>query len=231
LKTLILCGGRGTRAYPHTVELPKPLLTVGEHPVLLHVMRIYAEQGFTEFVLSAGFKSELVVEFANSLPSEWDVDVIDTGEEANTGERIERCRDVLGDRFFATYGDGLGDVDLQALLAFHEGHDGSATVTVVPLPSQYGTIETDAAGHVKRFLEKPRLTDHRINAGFFAFDATVFERWQGADLEREVLPKLGDAGVLYAFRHDGFWRSMDTYKDSLELTRILAEETQPPWLR
>lgn len=228
MKTVVLCGGKGTRAYPHTVEVPKPLLEVAGQPVLLHLMEIYAAQGFTEFVLAAGFKCELIEKFATSLPSDWTVDVVDTGEDTNTGERVRRCRDRVGERFFATYADGLGDVDLQALLAFHTAHGGDATLTTVPLRSQYGTIESDTDGRVQNFLEKPLLAEHWINAGYFVFNATAFDHWRGEDLERDVLPALSDQGQLYAYRHAGFWRSMDTYKDALELTG-LCQEGVAPW--
>ncbi len=230
MRTLILCGGRGTRAYPHTVEVPKPLLEVGDRPVLQHVMELYAAQGFTDFVLAVGYKGEMVREFADTLPAAWTVDVLDTGEGTNTGGRVYRSRDHLGDEFFVTYADGLGDVALEALAEFHRSHDGRATLTTVPLPSQYGTIEFDDGGRIKRFREKPRLPDHFINAGFFVFDRAVFDDWVGEDLEREVLPALGDLGTLFAFRHDGFWKSMDTYKDALELS-ALCEEGVGPWMR
>jgi len=230
MKTVILCGGKGTRAYPHSLEVPKPLLEVAERPVLQHVMELYAAQGFTDFVLSAGYKAELVVSFAKSLPSEWQVEVVDTGEQTNTGGRIERVRDRLGETFFATYADGLGDVDLAALLAFHSAHRGAGTLTTVPLPSQYGTIEIAHDGLVQEFKEKPRLPDHAINAGFFVFDQAAFEHWAGEDLERDVLPALGAAAELFAYRHPGFWKSMDTYKDALELTALCDEDGHGPWV-
>ena len=230
MKTLILCGGKGTRAYPHTAEVPKPLLEVAGRPVLLHLMELFAAQGFTSFVLAAGFKRRLLEEFATSVARRWDVEVLDTGEDTGTGERVRLARDGLGERFFATYADGLGDVDLEALLAFHESHGHTATLTSVPLRSQYGTIESDGDGRVHRFLEKPVLADHWINAGFFVFDEHVFDHWHGQDLERDVLPALSAARLLFAYRHDGFWRSLDTYKDAVELTR-LCEEGRAPWTR
>jgi glucose-1-phosphate cytidylyltransferase len=229
-KTVILCGGKGTRAYPHTTEVPKPLLEVAGRPVLQHVMEIYASQGFTSFVLSAGFKADLIRDFAATMPGTWEIDVVDTGEDTNTGGRVIGVRDRAGETFFATYSDGLGDVDLNALLAFHRGNRGAATLTTVPLPSQYGTIERSDDGKVERFREKPTLRDHWINGGFFVFDRRAFELWQGEDLEREVLPALGAAGELYAYRHDGFWKSMDTYKDAVDLT-ALATEGRIPWAR
>jgi glucose-1-phosphate cytidylyltransferase len=229
VKTLILCGGRGTRAYPHTLDVPKPLLEVGGRPVLSHLMEIYAAQGQHDFVLAGGYKIELLAAFAEGLPGEWKVDLIDTGEDTNTGGRVARCRDLLGETFFVTYADGLGDVDLDRLLRFHQEHPGSATVTTVPLPSPYGTLQLAADGKVEEFLEKPRLADHLINAGFFVFDQRAFSHWAGEDLERDVLPALGEAGQLYACQHPGFWKSMDTYKDALDLG-VLCSSGRGPWM-
>ena len=229
MKTLILCGGMGTRAYPHTTNVPKPLMHVGGVPVLLHLMHIYAEQGFTDFVLAGGYKYEMLEQFAGELDEPWTVTVVDTGLETNTGGRVAKAAPHLPDEsFFCTYADGLGDVDLKALLEFHRSHTGRATLTCVPLPSQYGTLVLDATGRVDAFKEKPRLPDHLINAGYFVFDRSLLDGWPGEDLERDVLPELGGRGDLFAYRHDGFWKSMDTYKDSVDLT-ALADD--PPWRR
>jgi glucose-1-phosphate cytidylyltransferase len=136
--------------------------------------------------------------------------------------------DGLGGTFFATYGDGLGSVDLRQLLEFHRSHGGAVTVTTVPLPSPYGTLEWDETGRVTRFVEKPSLPDHWINAGFFVMEERVIESFRGDDLERDVLPALADRGELYVHKHFGFWRSMDTYKDALELS-ALCKEGDGPW--
>ena len=231
MRTVILCGGRGTRAYPSTLELPKPLLPVGDQPVLAHLMGIYAAQGFTDFVLAAGYLQDHIAAFARDVPSDWHVEVVDTGEETNTGGRVRRVADRVGDEFFLTYADGLGNVDLSALLAFHRSHAGAMTLTTVPLPSQYGTLDVDGAGRVHGFKEKPRLLDHHINAGFFVVDQRALELWPepGEDLEREVLPALGDRDELFAFRHLGFWRSMDTYKDAVDLG-AMCHDGPGPWL-
>jgi glucose-1-phosphate cytidylyltransferase len=229
MRTVILCGGKGTRAYPHTETLPKPLLEVAGQPILRHVMEVYAAQGYREFVLAAGYLVERIEEFVATVPGDWNVTVVDTGEETNTGERLRRCREHVGERFFATYGDGLGNVDLEGLLAFHGDHGADATLTTVPLPSQYGTIDTGPDGRVDAFKEKPVLKQYRINAGFFVFDQRAFEHWDGHDLEREVLPALATQGRLFAYPHSGFWASMDTYKDALQLT-ALCNDGSPPWL-
>ncbi len=228
MQTLILCGGKGTRAYPHTAEVPKPLMELAGSPILLHIMEIYARQGFDRFVLSAGYRADLIADFAAALSPGWDVRVEDTGEGTGTAGRVIGCASVLDPTFMATYGDGLAPLDLRALLEFHRGHPGAMTVTAVPLPSPYGTLEWDERGRVRQFLEKPRLPDHWINAGFFVIEQRAFDLWEGDDLEREVLPALAAAGELYVYRHSGFWRSMDTYKDALELTE-LCQEGDGPW--
>jgi glucose-1-phosphate cytidylyltransferase len=229
MKTLILCGGKGTRAYPHTVELPKPLLDVAGRPILEHLMEIYAAQGLTDFVLAGGYKVELLYEFVGALDRPWAVEVIDTGDETDTGDRVVACREKLDETFLLTYGDGLGNVNLAELIEFHRSHPGAATVTTVPLPSQYGTLVPDDQGLVVDFREKPVLHDHLINAGFFVVDQRAFDHWASPSLERDALPSLGAASQLYAFTHRGFWKSMDTYKDAVDLAK-LCEDGQPPWL-
>jgi glucose-1-phosphate cytidylyltransferase len=229
MQTVILCGGKGTRAFPHTEQVPKPLLEVAGLPVLRHVMDIYAAQGFRRFLLAAGYRAEMIETFARALPAAWEVAVVDTGEDTNTGGRVAGCRHLLEGTFFLTYGDGLGDVDLSRLAEFHQSHAGSATLTTVPLTSQYGTVVHRPDGQVERFQEKPVLAGHWINAGFFVLDQAALDVGVWDDLERQVLPALGAAGQLYAFRHAGFWRSMDTYKDAMELTALCAEGRRP-WM-
>jgi glucose-1-phosphate cytidylyltransferase len=228
---VILCGGRGTRAYPSTLEVPKPLLDVAGRPILEHLLGIYAAQGFTDFVLAAGYLVDQVEAFAAGLDHGWSVEVVDTGAETNTGGRVRAVADRVGDEFFLTYADGLGNVDLNGLLAFHRGHPGAMTLTTVPLPSQYGTLHVDGSGRVHGFSEKPRLPDHPINAGFFVVDRRAFELWPdpGEDLERDVLPALGELDELYAWHHLGFWKSMDTYKDAVDLAG-LCDDGDGPWL-
>jgi glucose-1-phosphate cytidylyltransferase len=230
MQTVILCGGKGTRAYPHTETLPKPLLEVAGRPILRHVMDIFAAQGYQDFVLATGYLGDQIEKYAADLPRAWDVTVVDTGEETNTGARLSRCKEYVGKRFLATYGDGLANVQLEELIAFHSEHQGRATLSTVPLPSQYGTVEASGDGRVYQFREKPILDGYWINAGFFVFDRDAFDHWVGEDLEREVLPALAAAGQLYAYRHQGFFGSMDTYKDALRLSDLCGEGT-PPWLQ
>jgi glucose-1-phosphate cytidylyltransferase len=227
MQTVILCGGKGLRALPHTTELPKPLLPVDGQPVLAHLLAIYAAQGHTQFILAAGHLAGAVVDFARACPAGWDVEVVDTGRDTGTAARVSAVRHLLDGTFMLNYADGLGDVDLAALRAFHDGHPGAATLTSVPLPSPYGTIDTDGDDRVVDFREKPRLPDHRINGGYFVLDPRALDHFDAPDLERDVLPSLGRAGELYAYRHPGFWMSMDTYKDAEELTELARRGA--PW--
>ncbi|MBI4719046.1 MAG: hypothetical protein HY763_14670, partial [Planctomycetes bacterium] len=146
--------------------------------------------------------------------------IVDTGQDSDTGDRIRLCAPYVGDMFHATYGDGLGDVNLHKLLEFHKSHGGVGTITSVPLRSQYGTIVSNGDCRVQEFHEKPVVRDHWINAGFFVFSKGVFDRWNGHNLECEVLPNLVPHGLLYTYRHEGFWKSMDTSKDQNDLEKL-----------
>jgi glucose-1-phosphate cytidylyltransferase len=227
---VILCGGRGTRSYPFTEYFPKPMMPICGTPILVHVMRIYSEQGFSHFVLAGGHRQEILVDYFRDRFREWNVEVVDTGQDSDTGERIRRCADRVGDTFFATYGDGLGNVDLHRLLRFHSEKGKLATVTSVPLKSQYGTVVFDQNGRVERFTEKPTIREHWVNGGFLVFEKRVFDVWDGQSLERDVLPKLAAQGELYSYTHEGFWKSMDTAKDQQELEGIY-QMGEAPWRR
>jgi len=229
MKTLILCGGKGTRAYPFTEYFPKVMMPINGTPILVHLMKIYASQGFTRFVLAAGHRKEMLYDYFDGRFPEWEVTIVDTGQDADTGERIHRCADVLSDRFFATYGDGLGDIDLYDLLNTHVDSRALATLTAVPLRSQYGLVRFDDRRRVRRFEEKPVLRDHWINAGFFVFEKEVFSYWNGTNLEVDVLPKLAEMDALHTYLHEGFWMSMDTSKDQQRLERLYLDG-KAPWV-
>ena len=230
MKVLILAGGAGTRAYPYTEYLPKPMLPVGGKPVLLRVMDIFAQQGFTDFILSVGYRKEVIIDYFDQRSLGWNVDIVDTGVETGTGGRILRCRHLITETFIATYADGLSDVPLDRLVGYHREKGTLGTITCVPLRSQYGTVTTDANGIVTEFHEKPILPGHWINAGFFVMEPRIFDRWQGDDLEREVFPSLLSGGHLASFRHSGFFKSLDTYKDQQEIESIISAG-RIPWLR
>jgi glucose-1-phosphate cytidylyltransferase len=228
---VILCGGRGTRLREHTQTIPKPLVEIGGRPILWHVIRIYAAQGFERFVLCLGHKGELIERFVrdDGLPQNISVECVDTGEDTPTGGRIARVRDrVDGGRFCATYADGVADIDLHALLGFHAEHGGLATMTVVQPELQFGVARLDGDGVVRGFEEKPQF-DGWINGGFFVFEPGAFD-YIGEDdvLEREPLERLTRDGQLRAYRHTGFWDCMDTYKDAV-LLNDLWEAGRAPW--
>jgi glucose-1-phosphate cytidylyltransferase len=192
-------------------------------------MEIFSIQGYHEFVLATGYRGDQIASYAKGLPREWNVTLVDTGLETGTGSRVERCRDYLSERFMVTYSDGVGDIVLADLLSHHAESGATATLTTVPLPSPYGTVSFDDSGRVSSFEEKPLLRDHWINAGFLVLESEAFHHWSGDDLEREVLPGLAAQGRLFAYRHFGFWSSLDTYKDALRLS-LLCDEGTPPWL-
>jgi glucose-1-phosphate cytidylyltransferase len=231
MKVLILCGGQGTRAYPYTRRMPKALMPVAGLPIVEQVMRIYATQGFTEFVLAVGYLKEDIVKYFQR--KSWHVECVDTGGSTDTGERVRRCLDYLTPIFHATYCDGLGDVDLNGLVEFHRRHRDPATMTAAALRSQYGILKADGEDRIEEFVEKPTLREYWINAGFFVFEREAFEEVEGQNLERDILPEMAQRRMLRVYRHHGFWRSMDTYKDQQELDALWAPfslqlETQLP---
>ncbi|MDP3223393.1 MAG: sugar phosphate nucleotidyltransferase [Rubrivivax sp.] len=231
MKIVILCGGKGTRAYPFSEHFPKVMMPVNGTPILMHLMRMYAAQGFKDFVLAAGHRKEMLFDYFDGRRLDWNVDIVDTGEDADTGDRIFRCGVHVGDRFMATYGDGLGNVDLQGLLATHQRSGSLATLTTVPLRSQYGLVVFDGAGKVQRFEEKPLVRDYWINAGFFVFEKRALFEWRGNNLEQDVLPEFARRCELGVYEHHGFWKSMDTSKDQGELENLCAGGTSPPWMQ
>ena len=219
---VILCGGRGTRLRERTESVPKALVEIGGRPILWHVIQIYAAQGFQRFLLATGYMGEAVAEFAAAerWPEGVEVECVDTGLDTPTGGRVAALADrVGGEAFCATYADGVANIDLDALLAFHREQGALATVTVVRPNLQWGIAELSGDA-VTGFVEKPR-SEHWINGGFFCFEPKVFE-YLDADsvLEREPLERLAADGGLRAFRHEGFWDCMDTYKDAVELNDL-----------
>jgi glucose-1-phosphate cytidylyltransferase len=227
---VILCGGRGTRLRERTESVPKALVEIGGRPILWHVVQIYAAQGFERFLLATGYMGEAVEEFVagERWPEGVALECLDTGLDTPTGGRIAALADRLGaERFCLTYADGVADVDLGAELEFHAGHGRLATMTVVQPHLQWGVAELGEGGRVAGFVEKPR-SEHWINGGFFCFEPGVFD-FLAADsvLEREPLARLAGAGELGAFRHEGFWDCMDTYKDAVVLNDLWAGGDAP----
>ena len=228
MQVVILAGGAGTRAYPFTEYLPKPMMPVGGKPVIVRVMEIYAREGITDFILSVGYRKEIITDYFANRSLGWNIQIVDTGKDTDTGGRIHGCRHLLGETFMATYADGLSDVPLSDLAAFHHKSGSLGTITCVPLRSQYGTISMDSAGKIEEFREKPILDEYWINAGFFVMNTKIFDHWQGNNLERDVFPNLLAGRHLSSFRHRGFFKSMDTYKDQQELEAMFTSG-QVPW--
>lgn len=243
MKTIVLCGGKGTRLDRHGALIPKALFRIGSDPLIIHLFRIYRHFGFNDFILSLGYLPEEFGKFFNldvrepgsdpqpsSLPldeGEIRLELVDTGLETNTGGRVGRLRDRINDTFCVTYGDGLADVDLQRLIEFHKAHGKIATLTAVNPISNFGLLDLGADDSVVSFREKPKLSEW-INGGFFVFEPAVFDYIDSDSvLEKEPFERLAAEGELMAYRHDGFWKCMDTFKDNLELNEIW--QAGAPW--
>ena len=240
MRVVILCGGKGTRLREHTESIPKPLVEIGDRPILWHIMRIYAHYGFNDFVLCLGYKGELIKEyFLNRRPKgqsgpenfheRWNVTCADTGEDTNTGGRIKRIADLIQDSpFMVTYGDGVADLDVLKLLNYHRSHGKIGTVTCVRPILQFGILNLDGDQQVLGFQEKP-LYDQWVNGGFFVFEREMLALLQDNEsLEESFLKKLAQDGQLMAYRHDSFWKCMDTYKDTVSLNELWAGK-RAPW--
>lgn len=228
---VILCGGRGTRLRERTKEIPKPLVEIGSEPIVGHVIGLYAAQGFTRFLLATGYKGELIEQYARARtwPQGVSVRCLDTGPDTPTGGRLKLLEGQLAGEptFCATYADGLADIDLGALLAYHTAHGALATMTVVRPELQFGVAELDGGDRVLGFTEKPR-SERWVNGGFFCFQRAALEHLRADSvLEREPLRALAAAGQLRAHRHEGFWECMDTYKDAIALNDLWAAGAAP----
>ena len=252
IPVVILCGGQGTRIREETEFRPKPMIEVGGMPILLHIMKRYGQFGFKHFYLCLGYKgthikdyflhyrqrvADITVSLGTGQVTEYlsdpggadfNVSMLETGLETMTGGRLARCRRHLKSTFMMTYGDGLADVDIPALLAFHRRHGRIATVTSAKVESRFGMLNSEA-GFVKSFSEKPKLSD-RISAGFFVFEPAIFDYLADGDscvLETKPMVKLVEDGQLAEFRHDGFFQAMDTYRERVHLNGLWDKGTAP----
>jgi glucose-1-phosphate cytidylyltransferase len=260
VKVVILAGGLGTRLSEETASRPKPMVSIGERPILWHIMKSYSHYGFSDFIVCLGYKGYVVKEyFANyflhmsdvtldmrdnsmvvhqNAAEPWRVTLVDTGAETQTGGRIKRVAEYIGgDTFMATYGDGVADVDLAQLLAFHRAHGRLATVTAVQPLGRFGALQIDedeavgqfAAPTVRAFREKPEGGGGWVNGGFFVLEPSVLDRIAGDDTAFEGAPleSLAADGELRAYRHHGFWQPMDTLRDVRSLETMWDAGTAP----
>jgi glucose-1-phosphate cytidylyltransferase len=251
MKTAILAGGLGSRLEEETAARPKPMVEIGGKPLLWHLMNIYSAHGYRDFLVACGYRGEMIKEYfhhfalqnsdyvidmksgavnvVNESKVDWRVGVIDTGVETMTGGRLLRLRPWIGDgTFMVTYGDGVGDVDVASLVAFHRSHGKLATLTAVRPPARFGSLALDG-DNVREFAEKPQTGEGWINGGFFVFEAGVFDYLDGDDtsLEQEPLERLAREGQLMAFRHQGFWQPMDTLRERRLLESLWAAGNAP----
>ncbi len=255
MQAVILCGGFGTRIRDVAEDIPKPMIPIGGRPILWHIMKGYAQHGITDFILCLGYKSWVVKRWfldyhlahsdftiALNAPDEvaihggdiedWRITFAETGMESMTGCRIKRIEPYIrGETFLATYGDGVSDVDLTDLLAFHRSHDRIATVTTVQPPGRFGELDLEGE-RVAQFSEKPLVAPGWISGGFFVFNRAIFDRLDDDDslvLERQPLIDLANDGELMAYRHDGFWHPLDSSRDFQYLNEIHAAG-KAPWM-
>ena len=254
MKVVILAGGFGTRLAEETSTRPKPMIDIGGKPLLWHIMKLYSHHGFNDFVICLGYMSYYIKEYFsnyalhtsdvtydfvagtqkhyNNQTEPWSVSLIDTGVDTMTGGRLKRVREHLGNEtFMLTYGDGVSDVNIKELVAFHRQHGKAATVTAVQPPGRFGALEMDESGHVGAFREKPQDEVGWINGGFFVLSPGV-ERYLTDDdqlvWEREPLEGLARDGELSLYRHDGFWQPMDTRRELLQL-QGMWDSGSAPW--
>ncbi len=252
MNVVILAGGLGTRLAEETEIKPKPMVEIGENPIVWHIMKSYAKYGFTDFFLALGYKGELIkryfldhyslggslrvdlasgkVEDLEKDTEDWIVHLMDTGLKTQTGGRIKRLEPLLsGGTFMATYGDGVCDVDLQKVLEFHKAHGKLATITAVRPPSRFGGLVFDG-DMVREFSEKPQIGEGWINGGYMVLEPEVFEYLAGDDsiLEVDALERLASDHQLAAFRHEGFWQCMDTLREK-KILESLWQSGKAPW--
>ena len=252
-QVVILCGGLGTRLREETEYRPKPMAEVGGRPVLWHLMKLFAHYGLTDFVLCIGYRGQMIKDYflnyeawnsdltvtlgqpesvrfhGTHLETGWEVTISDTGETTQTGGRVKRVeRHIVGDTFMVTYGDGLADVNLDELLAFHQDHGKLATITTTRPLSRFGIVDLEDDQRVARFREKPQ-GDEWVSSGFFVFEREFLSYLdEDCILERAPLERLANEGQIVAYQHDGFWQPMDTYREFLMLNEMWAAG-KAPW--
>lgn len=231
MKAVILAGGFGTRISEETIDKPKPMVLLAGRPVLWHLMKTFELGKITQFIIAAGYKSEVIAEWVSTLKTDWEIDVVDTGFNTQTGGRLKLCMETVpGERVIATYGDGLANVNIGKLVEFHERQEKFATITAVRPPARFGVLKSDN-GIVTHFGEKDQTDAGWINGGFFVLEPQVrdYINGVGEPFETGALPKLVADEQLAAFHHNGFWKPMDTLREKLDLEKF-AQAPVPPWL-
>ena len=223
MKTIILCGGYGTRLSEETIIKPKPMVKIGNKPILEHIMNIYKYYGYNRFVLALGYKSEYIKKFYKNKKN---IELVYTGKDTKTGGRLLRLKKYLKNEktFMLTYGDGVSNINIKKAVRFHKKHGKIATITAVRPPLRFGELKISRK-KVKSFKEKPQVGQSWINGGFFVFNSKVLNFIKGDQtmLEKEPLEKLTRKGQLMAFEHKGFWKCMDTMRDKILLNKLWKE--------
>ena len=230
MKAVILAGGYGTRFSEETHLKPKPMIEIGGKPILWHILKIYSNYNINEFVICCGYKGHVIKEYFSKLDSElWNVELVDTGMDTMTGGRIKRIQNYIDDTFCLTYGDGVSDVNISNLISFHKGKKSISTLTAIHPPERYGVLNL-SGDNVMEFHEKHRGQSSWINGGFFVFEPEVFDyiKDDKTILERSPLETLAKERKLTAFKHNGFWHSMDTLRDKKNLESLWNSE-KAPW--
>ena len=223
MKVILLAGGFGTRLSEHTKTIPKPMINIAGKPMLLHIMKLYAKYGYKDFYIALGYKGEIIKNFFNKKFFDWNIHLVETGENTMTGGRLKRLKKYIGkETFMMTYGDGLSNVNLKKLLKFHKKNKKLATLTAVRPPARFGALKLNGQ-YVSYFKEKSKLDEGWINGGFFVMEPEFlkFIKNDNTYLEREPLETATKKGQLIAFRHEGFWQCMDTKRDMDRLNKIL----------
>jgi len=231
MKVIILAGGLGTRISEETGDKPKPMVLLDDKPIIWHVMNIYAQQGISDFVIATGYLGGSIHDWVKDLKTSWKITALDTGEKTLTGGRIRQCLELIGpERSFATYGDGLGNINLKQLLDFHVNQGRVATVTAVRPPARFGLLES-SNGKVTSFTEKNQAHAGWINGGFFVLEPEVLQYIKDdmEPFESGALPRMVSDAALSAYHHPDFWQPMDTLREKQELAKY-ALAGNPPWL-
>ncbi len=253
MKTILLAGGLGTRISEETTLKPKPMVEIGGMPILWHIMKSYASYGYDNFAIALGYKGDVIkefflnyklhksdmvinlksgnVKFENDSSEDWTVGMHETGPNSMTGGRLLNLKKLFnsGDTFMLTYGDGVADIDINRLVAFHKSHGKIATLTAVRPPARFGSIMMEDDGQILEFKEKPQVGEGWINGGYFVFNYKIFDYLtdESTILEREPLENLAKENQLMAYKHDGFWHCMDTIRDRDNLNEIWAKNNAP----